>query len=76
MFPPSGKERCWKALIDRIITKLEVKNEKIQRKQAYSLCFVNGFKFQENNFKIVLIGNNNKKISWESHRSQWLLLDK
>ena len=36
-----------------MITKQQVKNEKIKRKQACSLCYVNVFKFQENKFKIV-----------------------
>ena len=45
--------KLWKGLIHRIITKQQVKNEQIKRKQACPLCFVNAFKFQENNFKIV-----------------------
>ena len=36
-----------------MITKQQVKNEKIKRRQACSLCYVNVFKFQENKFKIV-----------------------
>ena len=36
-----------------MITKQQVKNEKIKRKQTCSLCFVNVFKFQENKFMIV-----------------------
>ena len=45
-------ERC-RALICRMITKKQVQNEQIKRKQTCSLCFVNVFKFQENKFKIV-----------------------
>ena len=40
-------------LIHRMITKQQVKNEWIKRKQTCSLCFVNMFKFQESKFKIV-----------------------
>ena len=36
-----------------MITKQQIKNEQITRKQNCSLCFVNVFKFQENKFKIV-----------------------
>ena len=36
----------WKALIDRMITKQQVKNEQIKRKDTCSLCFVNVFKFR------------------------------
>ena len=36
-----------------MITKKQVKNEKIKRKQACSLCFVNVFEFQENKFMVV-----------------------
>ena len=36
-----------------MITKQQVKNEQIKRKQTQSLCFVNVFKFQESKFKIV-----------------------
>ena len=36
-----------------MITKQQVKNEQIKRKQTCSLCFVNAFKFQESMFKIV-----------------------
>ena len=36
-----------------MITKQQVKNEQIKRKQICSLCFVKVFKFQENKFKIV-----------------------
>ena len=43
----------WRALIHRMITKQQIKNEQIKRKQTCSLCFVNVFKFQENKFKIV-----------------------
>ena len=72
----------WRTLIHIMITKQQVKNEQIKRKQTCYLCFVNVFKFQENKFKIVrknfykikitLI----KNISWKSHRSQWSLHDK
>ena len=34
-----------------MITKQQVKNEQIERKQSCYLCFVNVFKFQENKFK-------------------------
>ena len=43
----------WRASIHRVITKQQVKNELIKRKQTCSLCFVNVFKFQENKFNIV-----------------------
>ena len=43
----------WRTPIHRMITKQQVKNELIKRKQTCSLCFVNVFKFQENNFNIV-----------------------
>ena len=43
----------WRALIHRMITKQQVKNEQIKRKQTCSLCFVNSLKFQENKFKIL-----------------------
>ena len=43
-----------------MITKKQVKNEKIKRKQTCSLCFVNVFKFQENKFMVVQ--NNFQKI--------------
>ena len=36
-----------------MITKQQVKNEQIKRKKTCPLCFVNLFKFQENQFKIV-----------------------
>ena len=36
----------WKALIHRMITKQQVKNEQIKRKDTCSLCFVNVFKFR------------------------------
>ena len=37
-----------------MITKQQVKNEHLKRKQTCSACFVKVFKFQENKFKIVL----------------------
>ena len=37
----------------KMITKQQIKNEQMKRKQTCSLCFVNVFKFQENKFKIV-----------------------
>ena len=37
----------------RMITKQQVENEQIRRKQTWSLRFVNVFKFQENKFKIA-----------------------
>ena len=37
----------------RMITKQQVKNEQIKRKQTCSLCFINMFKFQENKFQII-----------------------
>ena len=43
----------WKVLIHRMITKQQVKNKQIKRKQTCSLCFVNVLKFQEDKFKIV-----------------------
>ena len=43
----------WRASIHRVITKKEVKNEQIKRKQTCSFCFVSVFKFHENKFKIV-----------------------
>ena len=43
----------WKTLIHRKITKKQVKNEHIKRKQTCSVGFVKVFKFQENKFKIV-----------------------
>ena len=43
----------WRALIHRMITKQQVKNEQIKKNQTCSLCFVNVFKSQENKFKIV-----------------------
>ena len=49
----------WRALIHRMITKQQIKNEQIKRKQTCSLCFVNVFKSQENKFKIV------QKNLWE-----------
>ena len=45
--------KSWRTLIHRMITKQQVKNQRIKRKQTCSLCFVNVFKFQENKFKIV-----------------------
>ena len=42
-----------RTLIHRMITKQQVKNEQIKRKQTCSLFFVNVSKFQENKFKIV-----------------------
>ena len=48
----------WRALIHRMITKQQVKNEQT-KKQTCSLCFVNVFKSQENKFKIV------QKNLWE-----------
>ena len=50
------QQKCMKrgrALIHKMITKQQVKNEQIKRKRTCSLCFVNVFKFQEKNFKIV-----------------------
>ena len=41
----------WKVLIHRMITKQQVKNKQIKRKQT--CCCVNVLKFQENKFKIV-----------------------
>ena len=37
----------------RMITKQQVKNEQIKRKQTCSLSFINMFKFQENKFQII-----------------------
>ena len=45
--------KSWRALIHRI-TKQQVKNEQIRKKQTCFLCFINVFKFQENKLKIVL----------------------
>ena len=36
-----------------MITKLQLKNEQIKRKQNCSASFVKVFKFQENKFKII-----------------------
>ena len=36
-----------------MITKQQVKNELIKRKQTYYLCNVNVFKFRESKFKII-----------------------
>ena len=36
-----------------MITKQQIKNEQIKRKQTCSFGFVKVFKFQENKFKIV-----------------------
>ena len=46
-----GKYKKVERLIDRMIMKQQVKNERIERKHTCCLCFVNGFKFQENKFK-------------------------
>ena len=46
-----GKYERGKALIHRMIAKQQVKNERIERKHTCFLCFVNGFKFQENKSK-------------------------
>ena len=40
--------------VDSIITKQQVQNEEVKRKQTCSVSFVKVFKFQENKFKIVL----------------------
>ena len=50
-YPVSTKS--WRLLIYRMITKQQVKNEHIKRKQICSKCFVKMFKFQENKFKVV-----------------------
>ena len=42
----------WGALIHRMITKQQVKNEWIKRKQT-CVYFVKVFEFQENKFKII-----------------------
>ena len=43
----------WRVLIHRMITKQQVKNEQIKRKQTCSLSFIKVFKFQGNKFNIV-----------------------
>ena len=47
----------------KMITKQQVKNEQIRRKQTCSQCFVNVFKFQENMFKIIQKNFQEIKIS-------------
>ena len=53
MFTQSGKVRKVGESVNIQDYKTASKNEQIRRKQTYSLCFVNVFKFQENKFKIV-----------------------
>ena len=43
----------WGALVQRMITKQQVKIEQIKRKQTCSVSFVQVFKFQNNMLKIV-----------------------
>ena len=45
--------QSWRMLIHRMITKQQVKNEQIKRKQTYSSCNANVFKFRESKFKII-----------------------
>ena len=63
----------WRALIHRMITKQQVKNEQIKRKQTCSVCFVKVFKFEENKFKVVQKNFWEKTIIikkiWKSHKS-------
>ena len=66
-----------------MITKKQVKNQQIRRKQTCSLCLINVFEFQENivqDCSKKFLGNKNninkKKIAWKSHWSQWSLHDK
>ena len=47
------KMKRWRVLIHRMITKQQVKNEQIKRKQTCSLSFIKVFKFQGNKFNIV-----------------------
>ena len=42
------KYKRWRALLHKVIAKQQAK-----RVQTFSLCFLNVFEFQENNFKIV-----------------------
>ena len=58
-----------------MITKQQVKNEQITRKQTCSLCFLCVYvpRKQVQDPSEEFLGNNNntnKKISWKSHRSQ------
>ena len=56
----------------RMITKQQVKNKQIKRKQTCSVCFVKIFNFQESKIKTVQNNfyDNNNKISWKTQRSQ------
>ena len=49
----SGGTKWWRALAHRMITKQQVKNEQIKRKQTSPASFVKVFKFQDDMFKIV-----------------------
>ena len=49
----SGGTKRWRALVHRMITKQQVKNEQIKRKQTSPASFVKVFKFQDDMFKIV-----------------------
>ena len=47
------RTKRWRALVQRMITKQQVKSEQIKRKQTCSVSFVKVFKFQNNMLKIV-----------------------
>ena len=65
----------WGASTHIMTAKQQVKNGQIKEKQTCSLCFVNGFEFQENKLKIVQKNFQEikailiKKIYWKSHQS-------